>query len=107
MAVYAIVLMNYVDLKDRELYEDYVDKADPIIYSFGGRYLAQTDEIYCFAGELVPDRAGIIKFPNMKAFNDCFGSEEYQRISGVRMNISHTRVLVVEGNKLIFPTLDP
>ena len=96
MACYFIV-DTYIDEKEgRGLYDEYIRKVKPIVESFGGEYLARTENIISLHPQRNPQRVIIIKFPSRQALDACFASEPYQRIMYERINSVDARALIVE-----------
>lgn len=95
MSVYMII--ETLEIKDTETYSTYTSKAREIIVSYGGRYLASTDKIRKISGNWDPKRIVIIEFPDMEAFDTCFGSEEYKAITHLRQGSVTGKTVVVQG----------
>ena len=71
----------------------------------GSRYLARAERLEHLAGEWRPDRLIVIRFPDRAALEDCFASEEYRAIRGLRL--ASLRSSAVKAASLILATAWP
>jgi uncharacterized protein (DUF1330 family) len=94
MAVYLIV---DITVHDPERYNQYVERAMPLVEKHGGRYLAQGGRIKAVAGDWRPERVVLIEFDQMDQVRACFSSAEYREIAPLRENSTSSRVIIVEG----------
>ena len=97
MGCYFIVNIYIGDAGQRGPYDEYVEKVRPIVERYGGQYLVRTEELTAFSGKWNPDRIIIIRFPDRKHLDDCFSSEEYVRIEGLRSRTVESRIIIAEG----------
>ncbi len=96
MACFFIV-DTYIDKnKGRRSYDDYIGQVKPIVESYGGEYLARTENITALSPLRKPDRVIIIRFPSREKLDACFASDEYRRIMHKRTDSVDARALIVE-----------
>ena len=87
----------YIDeTKGRGSYDDYIEKVKPIVESYGGEYLARTENVTALSPLRRPDRVIIIRFPSREKLDACFASDEYRQIMHERMDSVDARALIVE-----------
>ena len=96
MAFYFLV-DSYV-YGDRKEYEEYIDKVESIVESYGGEYILRSSNVKALSESRMPDRCIVIKFPSYEAIDKCFSSEEYRIIMGKRINNVDGRAIIVEGD---------
>lgn len=92
----AYVLIE-IQINDRNMYLQYIEKAKPIVESFGGEYIIRGGNATPLFGNWTPERMIMIKFPAQENVQDCFSSEEYLQIAGLRENSTVTRAVILEG----------
>lgn len=96
MPAYFIVSVMIQDPEKRPMYDEYIEKVKPIVESFGGEYLARSENISVFTGDWEPDRVIIIRFETREKLETCFASEKYQKIAGLRVQSVLTNAIIVE-----------
>jgi uncharacterized protein (DUF1330 family) len=94
MAVYIVV---HLSVTDRNLYEKYCLVAPGIIKKYGGRYLANTEEIKTLAGTWHPQKMVLLEFDNLQNIDDCFQSTEYRSIKGMREKSTKSDAFIING----------
>ena len=77
-------------------YDEYIELVKPIVESYGGEYLARSENIIFLSQSRNPQRVIIIKFPDKKSIQKCFNSEEYKAIMKKRIDSVDARALIVE-----------
>ncbi len=96
MACFFIV-DTYIDKnKGRGSYDDYIVQVKPIVESYGGVYLARTENVTALSPLRKPDRVIIIRFPSREKLDACFASDEYRRIMYDRVDNVDARAVIVE-----------
>ena len=96
MACFFIV-DTYIDKnKGRGSYDDYIEQVKLIVESYGGEYLARTENVTALSPLRKPDRVIIIRFPSKEKLDDCFASDEYRRIMHERADSVDARAVIVE-----------
>lgn len=96
MACFFIIDVYIDENKGRGSYDDYIEKVKPIVESYGGEYLARTENITALSQLRKPDRVIIIRFPSREKLNACFSSEEYRQIMHERIDSVDARAVIVE-----------
>jgi len=94
MSVYLIV---EIEVRNQEMYRQYVEKVPKVIAEFGGRYLSQGGRIRPLSGDWNPERIVIIEFPSLEQLQGCFSSPAYQKIAPFRTESTFSRSIIVEG----------
>ena len=96
MACFFIV-DTYIDKnKGRGSYDDYIEQVKPIVESFGGEYLARSENVTALSPLRKPDRVIIVRFQSREKLDACFASDEYRRIMHERANSVDARAVIVE-----------
>ncbi len=60
------VLAQIKDIKDNEIYKQYVEKVTPIVEKFGGKFLIRGGQFQTVEGKWEHTRNVLIQFPSMK-----------------------------------------
>ena len=94
MPVYMIV---EVEIRDGDLYAEYVDRVREVVERRGGRYLARSEEIVSLAGDWRPQRVALIEFESLERLRACFGSPAYRQLTPLRERATTSRAIVVRG----------
>lgn len=96
MACFFIV-DTYIDKnKGRGSYDDYIEQVKPIVESYGGEYLARSENVTALSPLRKPDRVIIVRFQSREKLNACFASDEYRRIMHERTDSVEARAVIVE-----------
>ena len=93
MAAYMIA---EIEVKDREVYDDYVKQVPDVVARYGGQYLVRVGRVVPLAGGWNPERIIVIEFPSLEDAQRCFYSEEYQRIAPLREASTISRGVLIE-----------
>ncbi|MEE8382886.1 MAG: DUF1330 domain-containing protein [Thermodesulfobacteriota bacterium] len=91
MKVYLII---DIKIRDNEKFSEYLEKAKPIVESFGGHYLVRKGKITPMSEAWEPERIVIIAFKDKKSLRECFASERY-------LNIKHLREKSIDFNSIM------
>lgn len=94
MSVYMII---EIEIKDEELYAEYVERVREVVVKQGGRYLVRGGQVTPLSGNWNPERIIIIEFETIEHLRTCFGSEEYRELAPLREKSTLGRSIVVEG----------
>lgn len=95
MVVYFIA---EIQIKNKDLFNKYVEKVHPIIEKYNGHYLIRGGKTTPFFGcDWNPERILVIEFSSSDWVKRCFNSPEYLKISALRENSTITRAIMVEG----------
>lgn len=84
------------EIVDQQRYEKYVELARPIVESYGGEYLLQSDKIIA-AKDWQAKKIVIIKFDSKEQMDRCFESDEYREIIPLREGSIVSRFVMVES----------
>jgi len=96
MACFFIV-DTYIDKnKGRGSYDDYIEQVKPIVESYGGEYLARSENVTALSPLRKPDRVIIVRFQSREKLDACFASDEYRRIMHDRVDNVDARAVIVE-----------
>jgi len=97
MSAHFIVSVTIPDPENRVPYDNYIAQVCPIVENHGGEYLVRSENIHHVAGEWVPDRVIVIRFPDMQTLQNCFGSPEYKEIEKLRTcSVNASAVIVTD-----------
>jgi uncharacterized protein (DUF1330 family) len=95
MAVYLII---EIQIKNRTLYSQYVEKVPEIIEKYGGRYLVRGGKVTPFlSGNWNPERIILIEFDSAEQIKNCFQSPEYLELAPLREQSTISKAIIVEG----------
>jgi uncharacterized protein (DUF1330 family) len=92
----AYVLIE-IKIHDRNTYFQYIEKARPIVESYGGHYLIRGGNATPLFCDWNPERIILIEFPSRDNVEKCFSSKEYQKIKHLRENSTNTKAVILEG----------
>ena len=84
------------EIVDQQRYEKYVELARPIVESYGGEYLLQSDKIIA-AKDWQAKKIVIIKFDSKEQMDQCFESAEYREVIPLREGSIVSRFVMVES----------
>ena len=93
MRVYLII---DIKIRDKEKFNEYLEKAKPIVESFGGHYLVREGKITPLSDAWKPERIVIIEFKNKQLLRECFASERYLKIKHLREESIDFNSIMVE-----------
>lgn len=94
MTAYVIAQLTVTDPAG---FEAYRQAAQPIVESFGGRFLVRGSTVSSLEGDLERPQMLLLEFPDKVAAERFYTSPEYQAIMPLRQNHSTGTVMVVEG----------
>tara|TARA_Y100000590_G_scaffold205002_1_gene232563 strand:+ start:5273 stop:5560 length:288 start_codon:yes stop_codon:yes gene_type:complete len=93
MKAYWMVRCN---VKDAQVYGEYIQLAGPAIEKHGGRYLVRGGEQLEVEGEGY-ERTVLVEFNSFEQAKACYQSEEYQAAYKVQKEAADRLVVIVEG----------
>jgi len=96
MRVYLII---DIKIRDKEKFNKYLEKAKPIVESFGGHYLVREGKVTPLSDVWEPERIVIIKYKNKQSLRECFASERYLNIKHLREESIDFNSIMVEENE--------
>lgn len=94
MSVFFVISTS--EIVDQTRYEDYVRLARPIVESYGGEYLLQSDKVIA-SKDWQTQKIVIIKFDSKEQLDQCFQSDEYREIIPLREGSIVSRFIMVES----------
>lgn len=94
MSVYMII--EAIEVKDRERYGEYVAQVKSLVESYRGKYLSRGGNITPLVGDWNPLRMVLIEFPDMSCLQGCFGCDEYQKLAPLREASAKLRAVVLD-----------
>jgi len=94
MSVYMVI---EIDIKNEELYSQYVEKVPEIIDQYGGRYLIRGGEVTPLSGHWNPERIIVIAFETVEQLQRCFSSPEYLELAPLREQSTVSKAIMVES----------
>ena len=94
MSVYMVI---EIDIKNEELYSQYVEKVPEIIDQYGGRYLIRGGEVTPLSGHWNPERIIVIAFETVEHLQRCFSSPEYLELAPLREQSTVSKAIMVES----------
>lgn len=84
-------------ITDEPAFSDYRRAVPATIEAFGGKFVTRGGHLTRLEGEWPHARLVIIEFPSRQAAEAWYGSPEYQKIIGLRLNSSVGNLVIVEG----------
>jgi len=96
MAAYVIV--DYYDMLDRDLYEEYSRVGAPLVRQYGGVGLAGSDRVEVLDGDWRPRRLVLLEFPDAARAREWFASPAVAEAARLRRRAAKCNLILVEGN---------
>ncbi|MBN1799722.1 MAG: DUF1330 domain-containing protein [Spirochaetales bacterium] len=93
----SIFLIACIKIKNNEMYQDYIRKAEPIIKKYQGKYILRSNKIINSNSKFNPDKIIIIEFPDIDLYKSCFASEEYKNIVYLRLESTESESFIVKN----------
>ena len=94
----SVYLISDIKVHDWDKYEEYVEKARPIVESYGGHYHIRGGEITVRVGDWKPNRLVVIDFPSKEQMEKFGAAPEYQPVAEIRKGASTViSSILVEG----------
>lgn len=85
------------EIRDRERYDRYLEKAVPTILQYGGRPLIAHDGPEVIEGGWYGSRVVVLEFDSMDAARRWYNSPEYQAVVGERHACAEANAAIVGG----------
>lgn len=85
-----------VNVKDPELYKDYVSTAAPAFKEYGARFIARGGSVIPLEGE-PRARNVVIEFESAEVAKACYDSPQYQKAAAIRHRAADAEMFIVEG----------
>jgi uncharacterized protein (DUF1330 family) len=88
-----------VDVKDPDLFDEYVKGYSPTVEKYGGRFLVTPygGRFEKISGDWNPNRVVIVRWPGMEAYHRWRDSEEYRPWGELRKKAAVPKIILVEG----------
>ena len=85
-------------INDEEAYEEYKNRAKPIVESHGGEYLVRGGNTSVPESELwTPTRLVLVRFPSREAAENFLSCDEYALVKAIRNKYAQTTMCIVDG----------
>jgi uncharacterized protein (DUF1330 family) len=92
-----VYLIIDIEVIDKALYAEYVEKVPATVGRYGGRYLARGGDVRVLAGAWHPKRIILIEFPSADNVRQWLASPEYSALKEMRERSARGRAIIVEG----------
>jgi uncharacterized protein (DUF1330 family) len=86
-----------IDVKDPELYKEYIRLAPASVQMYGGKYLARAGRTEKLEGEWQPKRLVILQFESLERARQWLDSPEYAPVKRLRHQAAASNMVVIEG----------
>ena len=96
MATFFVVNIQIPNQSERSGYDEYIAQVKPIVESYGGKYVARSEQITQISGEIKLDRIIVIEFEDRQQLVTCFASPEYTSVKGLREMCVISNAYIVE-----------
>ena len=90
-------LAEIESIQDAEMYNEYIEKAAPIVKKYGGEYLFKSNHLTPISGEWNLKRMILIRFPDKGRILQCFQSDEYRQVAHLRENSTISKGIIIES----------
>jgi uncharacterized protein (DUF1330 family) len=94
MSVYMIA---EIEIKDEQLYAEYIAKVPDVVARYGGRYLVRGGRATPISGGWNPQRIVVLEFPSAAHLRRCFMSKDYLPLAPLREQATNSRAIFVDG----------
>ena len=95
MKGYAVI--DTADVRDRALFDEYVERVPPVVESHGGRYLVRGGAMESVQGDWRPGRLVVVEFDSVERARAWQESPDYAELRRLLNASSDTSVILVEG----------
>jgi uncharacterized protein (DUF1330 family) len=95
MAAYFIV--DIKEITDPQMYEQYREGVGPTLQQYGGKFLVRGGAYETIEGDWQSQRLVILEFADVEQFKRWYNSPEYSELLKLRLKVSTTRAVVVQG----------
>ena len=92
----SIYMLIEIQVKDNELYSQYVDQVSSVIEKYGGKYIVRGGAVRSLSANWQPERIILIRFDRIEQWNECFGSQEYLALAPLRGNSADSKAVILE-----------
>ena len=91
------VIAQIKDIKDKEIYKQYVSKVTPIVEKFGGKFLVRGGEFQTVEGNWEHTRNILIQFPSYEKALEWYNSDLYRPLKELRQKGSEGNIIIIKG----------
>ncbi len=90
-------LVANVEIRDSEIFRDYMKATPAIIKQFGGKFLVRGGDFEICEGNWNPKRLVVVEFESMQKAKQFYNSPEYKAIIDLRQSSAYTEWVFVDG----------
>jgi uncharacterized protein (DUF1330 family) len=90
-------MISDITVHDRTAFEIYRTRAADAIHTYGGRYLARSEEVQVLEGSWNPDMIVIVEFPSLEQARAWYRSPDYAFALEVRDTGLSRNLILVDG----------
>mgnify|MGYP001301563936 CR=1 FL=1 len=94
MSVY--LLAEVEKIHDEKSYNEYIEKARPIVTRYGGKYIVTSDKLSPMSPSWTAQKVVLIEFENKQRMQECFQSAEYGEIVHLRTGSIESKAVIIE-----------
>ena len=90
----------FVDIQNKEQYDEYLAIAPSALKAFGAKILARSDELTALEGFISPPhRAVVLEFESYELAIACYNSPAYKNARSLRDNAAQAQVVIMKGTE--------
>ncbi len=93
----AYVMANIIDIRDMDLYREYVELAGPVIAEHGGKQVGNQPDPTGLEGSWSGQRVLLFEFPSMEALDNWYYSDEYAPLIEMRKKAADITLVKIDG----------
>lgn len=90
----SIYLLMAVDVKDPDLYAQYVEGAGKVLQSYDIKRLSFDANPTLYEGAIPANKVAILEFESQEKFDEFYNSDAYQQVIGIRHAASETKFIM-------------
>jgi len=91
-------LIADVRIDDMEAYKEYMQRAKPLVESYGGEYLIRGGDFTVLEGDyFTPRRLVLIRFPDKDSCKRLYADPAYQEARAIRLPVSDMALVGIDG----------
>jgi len=87
-----------IEITDQDAWEEYRQRAGPIMAAAGGKFLFASETIEPLEGGWNPPSISVVEFPSFEAAHEFYHSETYREMIALRQRASRGRGILVGSN---------
>lgn len=93
----ACYLIAQIDVRDPEVYRQYLERFDEVFSQYKGIIMAADDNPIVLEGEWPYRRTVLIRFPDFEEAKRWYESPEYQQLAELRRQGSDSNIALITG----------